>query len=54
MCLMLTNIVFILVSIKGFQNTGHRAGFLPNYLNDIGINVIISGGMCGVLVFLTP
>lgn len=26
-------------------NPGHRPGFLPNFLNDMGINVIISGGM---------
>lgn len=28
-------------------NPGHRPGFLPNYLGDQGINVIISGGMGG-------
>jgi len=28
-------------------NPGHRPGFLPNYLNDLGVNVIISGGMGG-------
>ncbi len=27
------------------QNPGHRPGFLPNYLKEIGVNVIISGGM---------
>ena len=27
------------------KNPGHRPGFLPNFLNDIGVNVIISGGM---------
>ena len=32
---------------KFFQNPGHKPGFLPNYLNDMGINVIISGGMGG-------
>jgi predicted Fe-Mo cluster-binding NifX family protein len=26
-------------------NPGHRPGFLPNFLNDKGVNVIISGGM---------
>lgn len=26
-------------------NPGHRPGFLPNFLNDMGVNVIISGGM---------
>lgn len=29
------------------QNPGHKPGFLPNYLNDLGVNVIISGGMGG-------
>ncbi|HHY08963.1 MAG TPA: dinitrogenase iron-molybdenum cofactor [Firmicutes bacterium] len=26
-------------------NPGHRPGFLPKYLHDLGVNVIISGGM---------
>lgn len=26
---------------------GHRPGFLPNFLNDLGVNVVISGGMGG-------
>ena len=28
-------------------NPGHKPGFLPNYLNGMGVNVIISGGMGG-------
>jgi predicted Fe-Mo cluster-binding NifX family protein len=35
-------------TIKGKQfqaNPGHRPGFLPNYLNDLGVNMIIAGGM---------
>jgi len=28
-------------------NPGHRPGFLPNYLNELGVNVIMSGGMGG-------
>lgn len=28
-------------------NPGHRPGFLPNFLADHGVNVIISGGMGG-------
>lgn len=28
-------------------NPGHKPGFLPNYLHDLGVNVIISGGMGG-------
>jgi len=46
---------FIIFKIKNNQiiksetvaNPGHRPRFLPNFLNDIGINVIISGGMGG-------
>ncbi len=26
-------------------NPGHKKGFLPNFLNDLGVNVIIAGGM---------
>ncbi len=29
------------------ENPGYKPGFLPNFLNDKGINVIISGGMGG-------
>lgn len=32
---------------KSVPNPGHKPGFLPNYLNDLGVNVIISGGMGG-------
>lgn len=28
-------------------NPGHKPGFLPNYLNDLGVKVIIAGGMGG-------
>ena len=28
-------------------NPGHKPGFLPNYLADLGVNVIIGGGMGG-------
>ncbi|PQQ65341.1 NifB/NifX family molybdenum-iron cluster-binding protein [Acetivibrio saccincola] len=27
------------------QNPGHRPGFLPNFLKESGVNVVISGGM---------
>nr|WP_207740735.1 NifB/NifX family molybdenum-iron cluster-binding protein [Alkalibacter mobilis] len=37
----------LIVSNESVPNPGHRPGFLPNYLNDIGVNVIISGGMGG-------
>jgi len=29
------------------QNPGHQPGFLPNYLNDLGVNTVIAGGMGG-------
>ncbi len=28
-------------------NPGHRPGFLPNFLGDMGVEVIIAGGMGG-------
>lgn len=34
-----------IISSKSIPNPGHKPGFLPNYLNDMGVNVIISGGM---------
>ena len=36
-----------IVKSETIPNPGHRPGFLPNYLNDMGVNVIISGGMGG-------
>lgn len=36
-----------IVNSASIGNPGHRPGFLPNYLADLGINVIISGGMGG-------
>lgn len=30
---------------ESFSNPGHKPGFLPNFLNDMGVNVVISGGM---------
>lgn len=36
-----------IVQVESIPNPGHRPGFLPNYLNDMGVNVIISGGMGG-------
>lgn len=32
---------------KSYQNPGHKPGFLPNYLNDLGANTIITGGIGG-------
>ncbi|MGI6778105.1 MAG: NifB/NifX family molybdenum-iron cluster-binding protein [Acetivibrionales bacterium] len=36
-----------IVKSESIPNPGHRPGFLPNFLNDMGVNVIISGGMGG-------
>ncbi len=32
---------------NSLPNPGHRPGFLPNYLYEQGVNVIIAGGMGG-------
>ncbi len=34
-----------IIKSETIANPGHRPGVLPNYLNDKGVNVIISGGM---------
>lgn len=36
-----------IVKTDSIPNPGHKPGFLPNFLNDMGVNVIISGGMGG-------
>ena len=36
-----------IVKSESIANPGHKPGFLPNFLNDTGVNVIISGGMGG-------
>jgi predicted Fe-Mo cluster-binding NifX family protein len=36
-----------IVKSEFIGNPGHRPGFLPNFLNDLGVKVIISGGMGG-------
>lgn len=36
-----------IIKSESVPNPGHKPGFLPNYLNDLGVNVIISGGMGG-------
>jgi predicted Fe-Mo cluster-binding NifX family protein len=40
------------VRTEDVANPGHRPGFLPNFLADRGVNVIISGGMGGAAVEL--
>lgn len=27
------------------KNPGHRPGFLPNFIKDLGVNLVIAGGM---------
>lgn len=34
-----------IVGSQSIPNPGHKPGFLPNFLNDQGVNVVISGGM---------
>lgn len=36
-----------IVKIESVPNPGHKPGFLPNFLHELGVNVIISGGMGG-------
>ncbi|MCD8150457.1 MAG: NifB/NifX family molybdenum-iron cluster-binding protein [Clostridiales bacterium] len=36
-----------ILSEQSVPNPGHRPGFLPNFLADMGVKVIISGGMGG-------
>jgi predicted Fe-Mo cluster-binding NifX family protein len=36
-----------IIKEEAVANPGHRPGFLPNFLADKGVNVIISGGMGG-------
>lgn len=36
-----------IVKSESVANPGHKPGFLPNFLNDMGVKVIISGGMGG-------
>jgi len=34
-----------IVTETSIPNPGHKPGFLPNFLGDMGVNVIIAGGM---------
>ncbi|MFA5449775.1 MAG: NifB/NifX family molybdenum-iron cluster-binding protein [Clostridia bacterium] len=36
-----------IAGVNSLPNPGHRPGFLPNFLNELGVNVIVSGGMGG-------
>ena len=37
---------------ESIPNPGHKPGFLPNFLNDMGVKVIIAGGMGGSAIDL--
>jgi len=39
-----------IVKEESIPNPGHRPGFLPNFLHEKGVNVIVSGGMGGAAV----
>lgn len=39
-----------IVKRESIPNPGHKPGFLPNFLNDMGVKVIIAGGMGGSAV----
>lgn len=39
-----------IVKTESILNPGHKPGFLPNFLNEKGVNVIIAGGMGGSAV----
>lgn len=34
-----------IVKTESIPNPGHKPGFLPNFLNDMGVTVVIAGGM---------
>ncbi len=36
-----------IIKSQSIPNPGHKPGFLPNFLNDLGVKVVISGGMGG-------
>lgn len=41
-----------IINHEVIANPGHKPGFLPRFLNDLGVNVIVSGGMGGSAVDL--
>ncbi len=36
-----------IIKCESIPNPGHKPGYLPNFLNDMGVGVVISGGMGG-------
>lgn len=34
-----------IVKTESIDNPGHKPGFLPKFLNELGVNTIIAGGM---------
>jgi predicted Fe-Mo cluster-binding NifX family protein len=41
-----------IVKRESIPNPGHKPGFLPKFLNDMGVKVIIAGGMGGSAINL--
>lgn len=39
-----------IIDVQSVENPGHQPGYLPNFLNDLDVDVIISGGMGGAAV----
>jgi len=39
-----------IIKSVSIPNPGHKPGFLPNFLNDMGVNVVIAGGMGGAAI----
>lgn len=37
----------VILSEQSIPNPGHKPGFLPNFLADMGVTVIVAGGMGG-------
>lgn len=34
-----------IIGKESFDNPGHKPGYLPNFLADLGVNIVVSGGM---------
>lgn len=41
-----------IVNTKNHPNPGHRPGYLPVFLKELGVNIIIAGGMGGGAITL--
>ncbi|NLJ99776.1 MAG: dinitrogenase iron-molybdenum cofactor [Clostridia bacterium] len=36
-----------IIKTQSIDSPGHKPGFIPNFLNDLGVDVVVSGGMGG-------